>query len=220
MKKTLICLILPVLFLLCVTACKKNSYTSQISDLRSDLFVAETDRFSLSLACVSRESPYLQDGICAEKSDLIEIVLTPKHPATESEYAVFLLSENNLGGSMSFRSVKNDYFFSHGVKSFPQTSVTLQIKCGNETIDLVATSVKNENTISADEALNLAVAHETELKEFPQDGKFTGEFHVRLIRRDKNYYYVAFVTQEKTIALLMNADNGEILARRVSETVG
>ena len=46
-------------------------------------------------------------------------------------------------------------------------------------------------------------------------GVFYGEFHVRLLRRDKTYYYVGIVNSKGDIlSLLLDSETGEILARR------
>lgn len=212
MKKALICFLLPIVMLFSLVGCKQVGYESRISDKRHDLFVAESDEFSLTLSCISRETPYALDGVCGEISDLIEVALVPKGSSAD-EYSITILSENNLGGTMSYRSAKGDYFFSHGVESFPQSTVSLRIKWGDETKDLSATSVKNENTLTAEAALECAVAYEKAHEE--QDEELQGEFHVRLLRRDKNYYYVGLVTADKTVALLLDAETGDVLARRV-----
>lgn len=45
-----------------------------------------------------------------------------------------------------------------------------------------------------------------------------GEFHVRLLRRDANYYYVGIVDGKgHTISLLLDSETGETLARRESD---
>jgi len=216
MKKSIFCLILPILFLFGMTGCKKSGYEEQLSDVRSDLFLAETEEFSLSLACISRETPYLTDGVAAEMSNLIEIVLQENGVHSE-QYSVYLLGDKTTGGEMSYRSVQGDYYYSHGVDEFPTGTVSLRVQWGNETREISATSVKNENTLSVKEALDLSVEHEKEtIDRLSRNGVFEGEFHVRLIRRDKNYYYVGIVTKDQTIALLLEADSGKVLARRVS----
>ena len=51
-----------------------------------------------------------------------------------------------------------------------------------------------------------------------QNGAFGGEFYVRLLRRDKNYYYVGIIdTSGKTVSLLLDGESGEVLARRAPE---
>ena len=48
-----------------------------------------------------------------------------------------------------------------------------------------------------------------------QNGKFNGEFRVRLLKRDKTYYYVGIVGKDGgELSLLLDAESGALLARR------
>ncbi len=195
-----------------LSACKKADCTEAISDVRSDLFLAETQEFTLTLACISREQPFLSDGIVAPRSDYIEITLTPA--LLGERYTVTLL-DDGWGGEMSYRSASGDYTFS-GTHAYPAGSVSLRISWGDKRRDIVATSVKTDNTLSAEDAARRAFEAERDnLSHFTADGTFLGEIHVRLLRRDKNYYYVGFVARSgETYALLLDAETGEVLARR------
>lgn len=210
------------LFTLCIvtflslTACGSTDYYQFVSDERSDLFYAETEKFSLALSCVDREHPFLTDGVVSPRSKTVEITLTEKQPTGE-KYEVYLLEDVPRGGEMSFRNVTSDYYYSRGVEEFPGGTVSLRVIGGGETVELAATSVKNEKTLSAREALEFAVAAEKEtIKNLSTDG-FRGEFHVRLLRRDKNYYYVGIVDSSGgTVSLLLDSETGAVLARRQS----
>ncbi len=195
--------------------CGKYDYSKHLSEIRSDLFSAETEEFSVVLSCVSREHPYLSDGVAAPRGDLCEIVLTsPEH--TDRTYSVTVLGETEWGGEMSFRNVRGDWFYSQGVTSFPEGSVSLRISWEDGETEVAATSVKTENTLSCKEALARAVEEEKALvKSMTREGAFRGEFYVRLLRRDKNYYYVGIVNEAgETVSLLLDAESGEVLARR------
>lgn len=216
MKKT-ICVFLTACFALALTACGEYDYSAHLSDVRSDLFCAETDEFTVTLSCVSREYPYVSDGVASARTDLVEIVLTS---AESEDYEIYVLSDAVWGGDMSFRNVTGDYFYSRGVTEFPQDSVSLRVEwnAGEEVRELTATSIKNEKTISAEQALDAAVTAEKDtVNALMNNGVFCGELYVRLLRRDKNYYYVGIVdTDGKTVSLLLDSETGEILARRVT----
>ena len=213
MKKTFLPLLILVGILPLFTACKhKPDYFAYVSELRSDLFMASDDEVSVSVACISREYPYNGDGIKAPLCDLIEITLE----GDADEYSVHILGEENIGGDMTFRNTRGDFYYSQGVKSFPQTSITLRIEWDDTARDLVATSVKSENTLSPQEALEYAVEAEKNLVEsMSAEGAFAGEFYVRLLRRDRNYYYVGIVDKKGNMtSLLLDSETGEVLARR------
>ena len=67
-----------------------------------------------------------------------------------------------------------------------------------------------------EEALNFAVDAERELLGRMTAGNtFEGEFTVRLMRRSRNYYFVGITGKKENAALLIDAETGEVLARRV-----
>ncbi len=217
MKKRFFSLILLCAVFPLFSACKTRDYSSYLSEVRSDLFVAETDEFSIILSCVSREYPYFADGVPSARSDLVEISL--KDYQNAQDYHVYLCGERELGGEMSFRNVHDDFFYSEGVSAFPENTVSLRVEWGEEVREIAATSVKNEKTLSATDALARAIETETErIRNMEENGAFRGEFYVRLLRRERNYYYVGIVDGSgKTLSLLLDAESGEILAKRENE---
>ncbi len=218
MKHALKSIILLAAFLPALSACGEADYSSRISEARSDLFCAETEEFSVVLSCVSREYPYLADGIPCERSMTIEIVLNDAQGA--DGYSVAVTGENgSFGGDMTYRNVRDDFFYSCGVKQFPQTSVVLRVEWEGGSREISATSVRNERTLSVEEALNAAVAAKKDyVTENTAEGEFEGEFYVRLLRRDKNYYYVGIIDKAgRTLSLLLDAETGALLAERLPE---
>lgn len=197
------------------TACGSYDYTAHISEARNDLFCAETEEFSVTLSCVTREYPYVADGITCPQTNVVEISLVPVR-AEICDYEVFVLGESVWGGETSFRSYAGDYFYSESVNAFPEKSVTIRIKWEDQTRELTATSVKNEKTLSVNEILKHAISAEKEtVDKLKQKGNFLGEFYIRLLRRNTNYYYVGIIDREgKTISLLLDSETGELLARR------
>lgn len=215
MKRTLLPILMTFVLLPLVTACGKYDYSAHISDERSDLFCAETEEFSLTVACVEREYPFLCDGKCAPRSKTVEATLTEK-TKTGAEYEFYFLEDEPKGGEMSFRSVSGDYYYSRGTETFPTGSLSLRVVKDGTPCDLIATSVKTPSTLSPSDALSRAETAERDyFKALIRDGVFRAELHVRLLRRDKNYYYVGVVDEEgKTLSLLLDAETGNVLASR------
>ena len=215
MKKAFSCALVLFGILPAVAACGKYDYMSRVSEIKSDIFLAETEEFTVSLSCISREYPYAMDGVAGEHTQIIEIILTDGGEE-EREYCVYVLGEKTRGGEMSYRSVRGDYFYSESTEVFPQESVSLRIEWEDEVREISATSVKNERMLKPEQALEKAIEAEKEaVDQLMQDGAFRGEFHVRLLRRKATYYYVGIIDREgKTIALLLDAESGEVLARR------
>ncbi len=220
MKKFLLPVVLLSALLPALSGCGKYDYSAHISEAKTDLFLAETEEFSVSLSCVRREKPYVADGIPCPMSTVAEIVLSDCTNPDAAEYSVYVTGGGKeWGGVMSFRNSRGDYFYSQSVNAFPEGSVSLRIEWGEETREITATSVKNSDTITADQAIDYAVNAEKEtIANMTQNGAFGGEFYVRLLRRDKNYYYVGIIdTSGKTVSLLLDGESGEVLARRAPE---
>ena len=119
------------------------------------------------------------------------------------------------GGDASFRTAYGDFYLSQGVDAFPEGSVNVTVTYGGTEHTLAATSVKNEETLSPGEALAKGIAAEKETMErMRKNGVFCGELCVRLLRRDKNYYYFAITDGTERISLLLDGETGEVLARR------
>ena len=214
MKKHAFAVILLPLFLLLAACGGSYDYTKHLSEVKRDVFFAETEAFTLTLSCIEREHPYASDGICCPLTRLMEAVLVPKEKE-EAAYSVFLEGDA-WGGEMSRRSVEDDWFYAESVHSFPEKQVSIRLERDGEIVEISATSVKNEHTMSAEEALEIAVGHEKEaIGRLTEGGVFQGEFRVRLLRRNVNYYYVGIVSKSgATISLLLGAESGEVLARR------
>lgn len=214
MKKSILSFGLLLFLLPALAACGKYDYFSHVSDERSDLFCAETEEYSVTVACLEREYPFLTDGVVSPRSKTVEVVLTETVP-TGAEYEVYFLEDTPRGGDMSFRGVSGDFYYSRGVEQFPSGSVSLRVVKDGEPQDILATSVKNENTLSTRDALDKAIAAEkATIERMSRGGTFHGEFHVRLLRRDKNYYYIGIVDENGILSLLLDSETGEVLARR------
>ena len=216
MKKIFIGLSCALAFVPLFCACSpKIDYYSHASEIRSDIFRAEAEDFTLTVSCISREYPYVSDGIAAPKTNLLEISLATD---LREEFSVYLIGDTKIGGETSFRNTRGDYFYSEGVKQFPDTAVTVRVEWKDGSREFTATSVKNERTLTPKEALNKALSNEKEtLAGMTKNGQFEGEFYVRLLRRDKNYYYVGIVSKDAgVISLLLDGESGEVLARRES----
>lgn len=218
MKRRFFAVLLVSLLLPALAACGKHyDYTKHLSEVKSDLFLAETEEFSVTVCCISREYPYASDGIACPRSELIEISLVSRRG--DGDYSVYLVDgDRTLGGDAAFRNVRGDYYYSQGVEEFPEGNVTVRVEWGTETREFVAASVKTEHTLSPEEALNIAVEHEKDvIGRMTQKKRFMGEFRVRLLRRDDTYYYVGiFDGAGKIVALLLDSETGEVLARRES----
>ncbi len=208
-------LLLPLVLLFC-GGCKKSvNYLDYVSELRSNIFLAKTEDFSLRIYAVNKETPYATDGIPEKCTPRVEAYLVAPD-GTKSAELELLLGEKSLGGEMSYDNVKCEYFYSATADISELYSIPCTLRYGDTEVQLTATSVKTEQTLTPKAALDKLTGEYPELfQELTDEYGFAGEIYLRLIYEDAPYYYVGVIDKEGNIeAFLLNAQTGKILARR------
>ena len=193
-------------------------YLDCISELRDNVFLAETDGFSLRIYAVKKETPYVTDGIPQETSSRIEAYLVAPNGAETCKFS-FTANSERYEGDMSFDNVKCEYYYSRSLDVSALKHIDCEIVYGEKTVSLTAKSVKDENTLSPTQVLKQLHDTETELFEKMTDRYgFTGEIYLRLLYEDAPYYYVGIVERDGTVhAFLINGQSGKIIAKREVE---
>lgn len=213
-----ICLFFALLFLFFVTACKKElDYFEYVSELRSNIFLAETDGFSLRIYAVTKETPYVSDGIPQETATRVEAYLVAPE-GDETCKLAFTVGGKEYGGEMSYDNVKAEYSYSQTLDISEETELPCRIEYGSQTLELSAVSVRTADTLTPQNVLKNLKTEESELFTSLTDKYgFAGEIYLRLIYEDSPYYYVGIIDRNGTVnAFLINAKTGKILAKRQS----
>lgn len=200
------------------SACKKGvDYFSYVSELRSNIFLAENEDFSLRILSVNRESPYAADGIPKERFARTEIYL--RAPSKETHYTVtFENNQQTVGGELSYDNVKAEYYLYVPVDISARDVLPCKIQYGDTELVLQALSVMEKDCLSCESALNRLIEAEPNLFASLTDKYgFCGEIYLRLIYEDAPYYYIGVIDREQNVyAFLMHAKSGKILAKRQS----
>ena len=198
------------------SACKKSvNYFSYVSELRDNIFLAETDEYFLRAYSVVKESPYLADGIVMESSRRIEIYLVA--PQGDKNCAIsFSVGEKSYGGEMSFDNVKTEYYLSCTLDVSFLREINFSITYGEKNVLLKACSVLNGKELSAKSILNgLRQESPEPFVALTDKYGFAGEIYIRLIYEENPYYYVGIIDRNgKIYAFLVNAITGKTLAKR------
>jgi hypothetical protein len=198
------------------SACSKSiNYFDYVSELRSNIFIAKTEAFTLRIYAVSKESPYTTDGVPRETFTRMEAHLIAPEGDKVTKIR-FKINEDFHEGEMSYDVVKGEYYYACPIDVSTQKELICQINYGEAQIELTATSVITPSTISPQAALNKIQAEKGELFSSLTDKYgFAGEIYLRLLFEDSTYYYVGIIDRQgNCTAFLMNAETGKILAER------
>ena len=205
---------------LCSTlfACKKEiNYFGYVSELRSNVFLATSDEFSLRIYSVRKESPYSADGVPREINVRTEIWLVA--PSGEKEcHLAFTINDKPYSGEMSYDNVKAEYYLSFPLDTASLSTMECKISYGEKEFVLTANSVLSNDTLAPETVLkNLTIAESELFASMTDKYGFAGEIYLRLIYEDSLYFYVGVIDRNgKTNAFLINATSGKILAKRES----
>lgn len=194
---------------------KKCDYFDYVSELRSNIFLAETEDFSLRIYAVKKENPYKMDGVPQESSSLFEAYMVAPS-SNETANLLFQIDGKDYGCEMSFDNVKCEYFYSCSLDISKRKEIKCTVKYGDREVVLNAISVLTEASLAPKIALEKLISQNNELFEsMTDDYGFQGEIYLRLIHEDSAYYYIGIISRDgKVNAFLMNAESGKILAKR------
>ena len=219
-KNQFLYILLPII-LICATmlsACKKElDYFDSVSELRSNVLLAEIDDFSLRIYAVEKEYPYEIDGIKRDVSKRAEFRLIAPSGDAECNLS-FVFNGETREGELSYDNVKAEYYYSCTLDISKATEIACTLTYGTTQFTLCAKSVKTADTITPKEALNLVVDTDKDTFSALTDKYgFAGEICIRLIYEESPYYYVGVIDRNgKVTAYLLNAESGKILAKRQS----
>lgn len=220
--KKLLWLVLTLIYLILsislFSACKKElALMDYVSELRSNIFLADTNELSLRIYSVTKETPYVADGVPCEKSTRLEARLSA--PSGDKDcYLSFSVNGKTYGGEMSFDNVKTEYYYSCTLDVSALNAIDCVVEYGESRVEMQALSVINKDTLSPNDVLNKLKNAEVELFSSMTDKYgFAGEIYLRLIYEDFPYYYVGVIDRNGNVtAFLINAQTGKILAKRTT----
>ena len=194
---------------------KEVDYFDYVSELRSNILLAESDGLTLRVYGITKEYPYATDGVPRDTTTRAEFFLVA--PSGDQEYHLsFTVNGENSDGDMSYDNVKAEYYFSRALNIESVKEIPCVITCGEKEISFTARSVVDDTTYTPKKALQTLVDVEKPLfEEWTDEYGFIGEIYLRLIHEDAPYYYIGLIDRNgKIVAFFMNAETGKVLAKR------
>lgn len=214
LRRILACLLFVAVCLL--PACKRAvDYFDYVSELRSNIFLDAADGFSLRVYSVSKETPYLSDGIPQTVTARTEVYLLA--PQGSKAYTLqFDFQGNVYGGDMSYDNARGEYYYFCSLDVSVASELHCRISGDDTSVSFCARSVTDEETLAPREILKIVQAsEETLFSALTDEYGFSGEIYIRLLYEDAPYYYVGVIERTGTThAFLLNAKTGKLLAKR------
>ena len=225
MKRFFSFLSIGLVFLLCfsLVGCKTEmeKRESNISELRSAVYVGGNDTMTVTAITGKREEPYVIDGHCSGVRDFTVIKIEPKQfdAGRVYSYAADLDGTQYTGQFVRHPFGKS---FSADIEAVcTQSSITVTVSTDGAEEEFVLNSVVTEDMISAEKALEIASARlKKEIASLTSGGELCAEIYVRLMANPidnsgEYMWYIAYVGEgQTTYAALINPRTMEIVAVR------
>lgn len=226
-KKILVCFLFAFM-VITLSACGKSkiNLSDYLIEKRENLFTACDNLYCVSFSTGLREKDYNFDGI---KNELIPFgVLTLTRcenlPLANDTYSyIVTINENSYSGFLTKNNNDNSYSADLEVNTVGDEQINVQISFTGYTFNKDLENTSSNFQVDCQTALNIAT---TELKENIQNLLSDKNVKIEVIMKVmkdhsnedlKNYYwYVGVIsTNGDTLGILVDANNGEIIAKKV-----
>ena len=137
-KKLLFSLLFILWSIVCfaLTGCtRKIDYFSYVSEFRNNIFLAETENFTLRIYSVTKETPYVADGIAHESTARTEVFLLAPEGTQNYTLTVY------FNGKEVYQT-KKDLVFQRGI-----TPVSVTMNKGTNTLLMKWTHTKKQKRL-------------------------------------------------------------------------
>ncbi len=214
MKKFII--FVTVIFIFLLSSCFSEFVPEKrISSLDEDLLFVEGDGYNLTLYPETRETPYEEDGFVGKKEKYLIFRLNSTVGVNYSETPkiTFELNGVKYNGEFEFRPVSYSLLCVIETADFPNKKLDVSLFIDGEQQNLSLYSVKKENTVSYNDIVkNLNKINNKSVSELiSQPNNY--EIRIRLLEDEGfNYWLVKIIGKEKSVELLFDAENGELIA--------
>ena len=215
---------------LCVfgfVACGKSkiNLNDYLIEQRENLFTASDDLYSVSFSTGSRESDYNFDGVVNELVPFGVLTLTRNEnlPLANDTYTyVVTINEQTFTGFLE-KTNNNSYSADLEVNTIGDEAINVQISFTGYTFNQDLSNTSSSFNVDSNTALNIAQKElNDDVENLLKDNNVKIEVVMKLMKdysseELKNYYwYVGIIsTNGDTLGILVDANSGDIIAKKV-----
>ncbi len=220
--KKYFCLIVTIIMLSAVISCKKDVDLSYyVSELRENVYVGEVDSLKVTVYPEKRETPFIADSYVGKLKNQLIVKIDGENVTLDDAEIILSYDKTTAQGSFNYSPIGGKYVCNIEVENLPKNgSINGVLKTGEKECEFVLSSAVTSSAISAKDALNSVKKHDFKtVDKLFCDGKVEAEIHVRIMAdKERNYYYVGFVSKNGTYAYLIDGRTGEVLAKKSTQT--
>ncbi|MBQ7348864.1 MAG: hypothetical protein IJW47_02600 [Clostridia bacterium] len=219
MKKSIkfLCLFLALFTFFTVGCQKENPLYSAVSELRSDIFVGESQNFVIKACYGFKETPYSNDATVGNKVYGLIFKMSGADGASYSLSTEF--GGETFSADFKLNPVSGTLTASMEIENFNLKEFTVTVKKAELSENVTMVSVVPANAIDYKKALDYLKADQTTMIDAYTDketGEFTAEIYARIVVKDGNpFWYIGIASGNSNLkALLIDGVTGETLAIR------
>ena len=228
MKKKILVCILFAFMVITLSACGKSkiNLSDYLIEKRENLFTACDNLYCVSFSTGTREKDYNFDGIQNELIPFGVLTLTrcENLPLANDTYSyIVTINENSYSGFLTKNNNDNSYSADLEVNTVGDEQINVKISFTGYTFNKDLENTSSSFQVDCPTALNIAT---NELKENVQnllsDKNVKIEVVMKIMKDHSNedlknyYWYVGVIsTNGDTLGILIDANNGEIIAKKV-----
>jgi len=227
-RKKICVLILFVFGLFTLTACGKNNINlhDHVIELRENLFVASDDIYSVSFSTGMRESDYNFDGIVTEMVPFGVLTLTRNNNsslANDTYSYIVTINDQTYSGFLEKNNNDNSYSADLEVSTTGDEAINVQISFTGYSFNQNLENISKSFQVDSQTALKLAQNElKKDIENLLSDNNIKIEVVMKIMKdysaeNAKHYYwYVGIIsTNGETMGILLDANNGEVIAKKV-----
>ena len=193
------------------------SLSMYVSERRTGCFTGSKDGYTVTVYTSERETPFITDGYVGEIKSHLIIRLEKQGEALDNASIFISYDDVLVDASFTFNPINGKYTIDEQVDRLPiSKTLNVEITNGEERVEMVLDSKVLDGVIDVNKALKSVQNYDKEvINKMFKNAKPGVEIRVRLLCGDgRNYYYVGFANSKKTIAYLVDALTGEVLAKK------
>lgn len=192
-----------------------------LSEIRSELFVGESENYRSYIASGYREEPYACDGIKNKLVEFCVITLRAKNGSIKSASYCLKVDDKEYVGQFEYDPYGSSLIVDTQKFVSSENVVSLSVTVNGESEQINLINKSKDFALKTDDVVDIIVKnYEKELKELVSLGKLKGEIFLKIATDndftfDKNYYYICICDREgNCMDALIDVNEGSIVATK------